>query len=464
MRWDRLDRAALAFVAALLVLIVALVLRGDQVGVQVLRTSPPAGASKVTTRSSLMLTFSEPVLAADVEARLRISPPLSGTWRWNGSSAFFIPTQPLQSDTLYTITLSAGARSEHGRTLLREVSWSFRTSHPRVAYLAPASGVSDLFVQEINTGPEKTPQRLTRESNGVFDYAVSPDGSRIAYSATRDDSGARDLWLINADGSAREQIVACNEQVCQSPSWSADGARIAFERHNLVPGTVGKTPGPARVWLYDLGSKTLSPLLNDTQQLGVLPRWAPSGTRLAYYDTINDMITVVDVATNERIQLPSVLGDPGAWSPDGQQIIYPELHASDVGQFNQLLRADLLRNTITATQPLSNSNDASVAWSPIGSQIAFSRQQTSGSASGGFTPFGPQIWVSTPDGRAARALTNEPEYRFGGLAWSPDGTWIVAVRSNLLTPNARPEVWLVRADGMQQYALAVDATLPAWIP
>jgi Tol biopolymer transport system component len=174
---------------------------------------------------------------------------------------------------------------------------------------------------------------------------------------------------------------------------------------------------------------------------------------------------VVDVSSGESAQLASVLGDSGTWSPDGAQHIYPELHATDAGQFSQLLRADLVSNIITPVMPLSASNDSSVVWSPVGSLIAFSRQRTSTGGSGGvFAPFGPQVWVSTPDGQGAHALTSEPEFSYGGLSWSPDGEWIVAVRNDLQTPNPKPEVWLVRSDGSQHVRLAGDATIPAWLP
>ena len=187
--------------------------------------------------------------------------------------------------------------------------------------------------------------------------------------------------------------------------------------------------------------------------------------KLSYYDPVAGAVTILDTNTGDRVQLPSVLGDSGTWSPNALQLIYPELKAIDQGEFNQMLRADLVSNVITTVMPLSTTNDESVVWSPSGSVIAFTRQNIGlGGSSGGAMPFGPQIWVSTPDGNAAHALTDDAEFSYGGLAWSPDGMWVVAVRNNLQMPNPKPEVWLVRSDGSQQYQLAQDATIPAWIP
>ncbi len=459
-----LDRVAGAVIVLLLISITIVILRGDQVGVQIVSRNPADGADGVGTRAFLALTFSEAMPSRALDDLVSIMPLLTGTLRWNGAAAvFFQPAQAWQSDTAYTVTLKAGARSDRGRELLREVTWTFRTGHPRVVYLSPATSVGDLYVRDV--GVAAAPQRITSEPYGVFDFAVSPDGKRIVYSATRDKSGARDLWVIAPDGSQRERIMTCDEQVCQAPSFSADGTRIAFQRHNLIQGVLGKSPGPSRIWLYDFTNNTFVALSGDSQELGNMPRWAPTGEKLSYYDPVNDAVSIVDVGTGDKVQLPSVLGDSGTWSPNARELIYPDLRALDNGQFNQMLRADLVDAVITQVMPLSNTNDASITWSPLGSMIAFTRQRTGASgATGGFMAFGPQIWVSTPQGESAHPLTDDPGFTYGGLSWSPDGVWIVAVRNNLQMPNPKPEVWLVRSDGSQVVRLAEDATIPAWLP
>src|SRR5207249_4790950 len=109
------------------------------------RTSPVNNAGNVATRAQLALTFSEPMPSASIAGRIQITPVLSGTLRWSGSTAFFVPVRPLEHDTLYTVTVAAGGRSERGRTLLHDVTWSFHTGHPRVVSLTPATSTGDLF-------------------------------------------------------------------------------------------------------------------------------------------------------------------------------------------------------------------------------------------------------------------------------------------------------------------------------
>jgi Tol biopolymer transport system component len=455
---DRLDRTVIAVLAILTVLISVTLLRGDQVGVQVTQVLPAASTENVTTRAQLAVTFSEPMKPTVLESSLHMTPAISFTMRWNGNSAFILPQHALQSDTTYSVTIPAGIQSEHGRILLHDVSWTFRTGHPRIIYLSPASGLGNLYISETDSDP--APKAITAERFGVYNFAISPDGRRIVYSSGGDAVGQNNLWLVNADGTDRKLLLPCTNLMCQSPSWSADGTRIAFEQRSLV---AGGYPGPGRIWILDLNNQTVTPLLSDNQQLGTLPRWAPLGDKLSYYNPVKNLVTVLDTANGQRTELTSDLGDSGAWSPDAQQLIYLQIFTIGTESAAHLLRIDLPSTAITPVLPLTPSNNASSgAWSPAGALVAFGLQASGVQQRG--TPFGPQVWVSQPDGTDAHAITDEPGYSYDRLAWSPDGEWLAATRSDLQTPNAKQEVWLMRKDGSNRHLLAQDATLPAWVP
>jgi Tol biopolymer transport system component len=372
----------------------------------------------------------------------------------------FIPSQPLQADTRYQVTLKAGGASLRGRAMLRDHTISFQTRHARIAYLTPSDGASDLYIHDPETGAT---QRVTSEPYGVHDFAISPDGVRAVISVNRDDSGSRDLWLINLDGSGREQLLRCDEQVCQTAAWSADGTRIAFERRELIERAIGKLPGPARIWLLDVASKQAVRLYDDSQKIGSLPNWSPVDDRLAFVDSTDSAITIIDTSApgdpNSSLQLPSNLGDPGAWSPDGTQLIYPDITPFEDRGYNQVFRADFARSVITTVFPISTVNDAAVAWAPSGDLIAFSRQEA-----GSRALIGAQVWTSKPDGSIAQKLTNEYEFSHFELSWSPDERWIIAQRFKLAEQYAKPQVWIVSRDGAQQRVIAEDATQPVWVP
>jgi len=319
------------------------------------------GAQATSVRSAVRLVFAEPMDVTSLDGRLEVHPAISGTLRASGATIIWTPAQALAPDTSYTVTVRAGGKSVRGRDMLREHSLHFRTRRPRVAYLAPSQGAADLYLLDPQTAEAK---RVTSEPYGVHDYAVSPDGERAVTAVNRSDEGERDLYLIDLDSGSRELLLRCDGQVCQTPSWSADGTRIAFERRELVQRAIGKLPGPARVWLMDVATRETVPLFADSQRIGSLPTWSPTDDRLAFVDMNESAITVIDTAApadpNSIVQLPSNLGDPGAWSPDGVQLIYPDITPLEDRGYNQVLRADFARNVITTVFPISTVNDAAV--------------------------------------------------------------------------------------------------------
>lgn len=456
MRFDRLDKTVFAVVAILLAAIAIVALRGDRVGATVTGGTPADGAQRVSVRAPVTFVFSEPMDITTLQSRVDIRPPLSGTLRGAGAVAIFVPAQPLQPDTEYTLVLRAGGKSLRGRLMQKDHSLRFQTRRARIAYLTPSEENSNLVVHDPQTGAM---QRITSEPLGVYDYAISPDGARAVVSINRDASGSRDLWLIALDGSSRERLLACDEQVCQTASWSADGTRIAFERRALIQRTIGKLPGPARIWLLDVASKETVPLFADTQRIASLPLWSPVDDRLVFVDSTDSSLSVIDTNTLQPTQLPSNLGDPGAWSPDGSQLIYPDIAPFDDRGFNQLLRVDFARNVITTVFPITTNNDASIAWSPASSEIAFSRQEA-----GTRGAIGAQIWLANADGTQARKLTQDLSFSNFRLSYSPDGRVLMAQRFELGKPYAKPQVVLVETVTGNERVLAEDASQPSWVP
>jgi hypothetical protein len=76
------------------------------------------------------------------------------------------------------------------------------------------------------------PQPLPGGPRREYNHAFAPDGTRIAFDAHAEgawesDDGRWELWLMNADGSARRRLTD-NSVNDWGPSWSPDGRRIVF--------------------------------------------------------------------------------------------------------------------------------------------------------------------------------------------------------------------------------------------
>jgi len=134
-----------------------------------------------------------------------------------------------------------------------------------------------------------------------------------------------------------------------------------------------------------------------------------------------------------------------AWSPDGSQIAFSSRRSGTSHVY--VMNAD---GTGTRRLTTGKKNDSHPTWSPDGTRLAFERDG--------------DIQVMSADGSGVRRISDviaeerEP-------AWSPDGAWLAYVRR---TPGtAARELWLMRPDGSEQRALtSQDATVatPAWSP
>src|SRR3954454_21083510 len=114
----------------------------------------------------------------------------------------------------------------------------------------------------------------------AYGAAFSPDGTRIAFSDTSTDNGEMcgsdecypngELAVANADGSGR-RILFKSESDEGAPSWSPDGARIAFTSGRNVP---KQEYGGSEVYTIAPDGSCLTWLTNGDVASG-LASWAP---------------------------------------------------------------------------------------------------------------------------------------------------------------------------------------------
>lgn len=439
---------------------------------QVVAVSPAAGAQYVASHAPIHLTFSRPMDRASVEAAIRLTPAISGLWRWAGDTLSFIPTQAWPEKSTITVALNGG-RSERGLPLLGETTWTFTVSGKRLAYLQ--GDPPNVWITALE---EETPAvQLTDETIGVETFDITPDGNMFVYVALRTDGGS-DLRSIRLDGSGLTDLVICPSEACTAPALSPDGTRVAYERQTVTLDANGSpTMGNTRLNLFSLETHTDAPLPNTPSTSVRFPRWGNDG-RLSYYDPIRQALVIRDMNTGAETYVPNTSGDMGSWSPDGTTLVFPEIViaaepaltttenlSDDEYTHTDLFYSHLLRVQIATnqTQNLSGDQlveDASPAYSPTGAWIAFGRKALTTSQ---WTP-GRQLWVMQADGTNAQALTADPFYNHSAFKWSPDGTWLAYMRFNPADSVTPAEIWVIQADGTNARRLVTGGYLPQWLP
>jgi len=141
----------------------------------------------------------------------------------------------------------------------------------------------------------------------------SPDGHRIAYVHQVND-GARELWVMNADGSGKRRLTASGT-VGGSPSWSPDGSRIVYASragYLTVVASVGVKPVPRRMIGYYTNCGECEGSLHEPIAADRFVAWSPDGKRIAVYNhvdsIVDDAIYMYNVATGEAREFNSTGG------------------------------------------------------------------------------------------------------------------------------------------------------------
>jgi Tol biopolymer transport system component len=208
--------------------------------------------------------------------------------------------------------------------------------------------------------------------------------------------------------------------------------------------------------------------------------WSPDGTRLAYsiqqtrgfsgqepvwtMTAAANGIHVLDLRTGVTRQLthcrePACHFDGTlAWSPDGSTIAYTRSAGASTGIWTMRddgsNRRRLPTGSIMASDP---------AWSPDGTRIAFA-----GTASAGPRT----LFTMRSDGSGLRSIDIRQGPSHAGLpgasgpAWSPDGTRVAFVEG---TAGPLGRLWVARIDGTGARQIAavgrdVEVSAPSWSP
>jgi Tol biopolymer transport system component len=462
-RFTRFDLVAAAVVVLLTIAIGFTVALGDRAGVGVTTTLPQSLAH---TTSKVQITFTEAMDTITVEQRFAIEPTVPGKFSWNGTQntqLTFTPSSTLTGGQSYHVTIKAGALSVQGRRLVQDVQFMFSVGKPQVVYLAPAitdaPTPSNLWIAD--PAAPFTGKQATFSSKGILaDYAVSPDGTRIAFAQSGSD-GTADLYLLTVAGGDIQRITQCVAAICQAPAWSPDGSRLVYERLELNVNLAEKDRGVARAWIVNLSDLSTAPLLASSQLLGHEPRWSPDGTHIAVHDADMHAIAVYDLTTGAQKAIPSLVGETGAFDPTGTRLVYPDLFQTPAGFFNALSVADLVNNS---TKPLTNTdttpvNDRQAAWSPDGKTLAVTRQYLDERGSQGA-----QVYLVNPDTGDTQTLINDPNYNHGAIAWNPAGDELVMQRYPVFDPDPKPSIWVYDLPTKTIRQIALNGFVPQWIP
>ena len=313
-----------------------------------------------------------------------------------------------------------------------------------------------------------TEQRQPLIGSGETAFSVSPDGERLVYATCEsrrqvegpgsgDWQNQQDLVVASLNGAYHRRLTV-SPAFESFPSWSPDGARVAYVA--IEPASsVGELSARLHVVQEDGANARALPGGFDFV-VAQTPVWSPDGRWLAVTGVVNQrawhaagrargglrglgVLHLVSTGSDGDFIRLSEAVSGASWSPDGERLAFARPDGHQVALYTVAANGANLRR-LTAIEGWRPSPDAdpadawipTIAWSPDGSRILYH--------------CGGSICVVDVDGsvvaRSPRTLADGPL----AATWSPDGSRLAVIRLG------RPD--LNRPQRVALYTMPPDAS------
>jgi dipeptidyl aminopeptidase/acylaminoacyl peptidase len=330
------------------------------------------------------------------------------------------------------LCLSGATFAQTMQTLTHEVLWSFKRVGTPVpspdgtwvvfsvneASYDPQKEVSDLWI--VPADGRAQPRPLTSSKAGESGPSWSPDGTRLAFAAKRDDDEVAQIYVIDVALGGEARRVTNAPTAASAPKWSPDGRRIAFQAAMWQGATDEESNRKAVQEKKNAKSKVR---VYETFPIRNFDRWMDeSKVHVWVVDVGGDSKSRSLLAGTKLAALPGFNGDaPGAvWAPDGQSIVFAAADRADASARATVVTS-LWQVPIAGGEPVRLAADgwdmSAAKFRPDGKAICFSGSD-SRPVIYALPRIGCAAWPWSPG--SVSVLAKELDRPVGSWAFTPD--------------------------------------------
>lgn len=233
----------------------------------------------------------------------------------------------------------------------------------RIAYVtATGTGKAAQYALMVADSDGFNPQTVVRSPEPLLSPSWSPDGARLAYVSF--EGGNSSIFIQNITSGSRE-LVAKYRGINGAPSFSPDGRRLAL--------TLSRSGNP-EIYVMDLGSRNLTQLTNHFS-IDTEPTWSTDGSIIYFTSDRGGRPQIYQVPSSggsaTRVTFQGSYNASASVSADGKKI------ATAQGSGNTY-RIALMDSTLGAARwsTLSpGSLDESPSFAPNGAMILYAARE-----------------------------------------------------------------------------------------